>query len=760
MAIRECTPGGASIGQALRRRIFLYQDGVVLAATLRAFDALGLLTAPDGVSIATLCPDLPESGFAHLRVGIRSLAQAGWLADGPGLSPESTMLRWTEAGRSALESGEDYLALGAFLARFDSPEPDGWQRPWSDSQRADLAALSALRWANGDPIRAAHLDGALLTPVLLAAEARREEPDAALLEATGLGADWRQIVAHLGLAGSYLPLLARLPDLYRGEPLAPGGHPREWHVQRELNIRASTAAHHRYFADAGALIRAVLDRPLAEQPALLLDTGCGDGAWLARAAALLPETLRGRHLAQYPLRLVGADHEPAAIEKARASLAGAGVGALVVQGDVSDPEALSATLAGHGLDMADALHLHAFIDHDRSFRGSGETLAPLSTGAFIGPHGEVLAPERVEADLTAHLARWAPYTRRHGLIALEAHCVPPQAATHQQGALHSIAFDAYHAYSRQYPLERGAYIEAVRRAGLRPAATGGRCYPSNRPFVAVSLNHLLGGEALALPVPVVEEADDGLALHRLLYRDGDIRHPRPWCAPATNALVSRAMGVLETHEGNGPIRICDYGTGTGLAAIELLKACRERGFGKRIELLCLDIPSPWFAYGQALLGGMDSVTFHPLTDSRGFRPLAEALEGKQADLILASMVFHLIRPEPLARVAGELAGVLAPGGTLLWNAPDIGPAGPCAVLFHDENRMLRARWEAMLAGEITPETEAQREAMAGAEPLDSARAGRRILPVANDAGAVGAALSRRVEAASSVAADAAPAALR
>jgi hypothetical protein len=239
---------------------------------------------------------------------------------------------------------------------------------------------------------------------------------------------------------------------------------------------------------------------------------------------------------------------------------------------------------------------------------------------------------------------------------------------------------------------------------------------------------------------------DGLALHKLLYEGGDLRHPRFWCAAATNALVTRAMRVLEERAASlskgDVLRVCDYGSGTGLAATELLKACRERGLedrlarrGASLELHLLDIPSSWFAQGYALLSASSWTHFHSLVDENGrFRPLLEVTEGQRMDVILSSMVFHLIRPQALARVAGELADLAAPGGRLFWNSPDLGPAGPWAVLFHDPNRALRAQWKALLTGTVIPASRAQREAVAAARRdrnprslVDDARADRRIL---------------------------------
>lgn len=253
---------------------------------------------------------------------------------------------------------------------------------------------------------------------------------------------------------------------------------------------------------------------------------------------------------------------------------------------------------------------------------------------------------------------------------------------------------------------------------------------------------------------------DGRGLHGLLYEQGDLRHPRPWSAPPTSTLVARALDALAERlraaERGDTLHVLDYGTGTGLAAIELLKACKRHGvdhdFARRgvmLELHLVDLPSSWYAQGFELLRECGCTRFHSLAGEDGhFRDLTDVVQGRKMDLVLSSMVFHLVPAKALGRVADGLADVSAPAARLLWTAPDLAPAEPETLLFHDPNRALRGRWKELLTGAAEPTSAVQRSAVAGARrraadgPLvDDARAGRRVLPRPNTAAAVADALT-------------------
>ncbi|MUN36173.1 methyltransferase domain-containing protein [Actinomadura sp. NEAU-AAG5] len=754
--------GDRALRAEARRTAFLFQDGVMLASAVGALDAAGLLDgAPGGRG------GLPDTGY--LRALWRCLAAAGWIDPTPA---------WTERGRNALAHRARYVAGHRFLARFDDNAPDSWARPWDAPTGAAFAeALDAHeKWratADAGAPGTAHLDAALAVPAILTLRGtgrlHRPEGDFArlfrLLGWLDLDGAWTprggaalDFADHCGLIGSYLPMLSRLEPLLRGELLvAPGDG--EWHCQRRINVEASAAAHRRYFADADPVIEEVFRR--RSRPVFVADMGCGDGSWLAHLHGLLGDGVR----------YVGVDVSPVALDRARAVLRAAGVSdPLLLLGDVTDPDALAGMLARHGLAIEDGLHIRSFIDHDRTYVGGdpGGGAPGWSSGAYVSPAGAPLSPAQVESDLVAHLRRWAPHVREHGLVVLEAHGVAPRLAARNPGALHSVALDTYHALSHQYLVEHSAFLHCCRLAGLEPVGHLERRYPSDRPFVAVSLNHLVPARPFPRHAPGERrdtwrpdpgtDLTDGRGLHDLLFTGGDLARPRGWCAGATGIVVRHVLEAVEARVGRvGPgeaVRVLDYGAGTGLASIELVKACAERDVAGRLaergasfELHLVDIPGSWFAQGYALLRDLSWTRFHALRGADGrFRPLLDVTGGLRMDAVLANMVFHLLDGKAMRKAAPSIAGVLRPGGVLAFSAPDLAAPTGSSLLFHDANRLMRRYWLAALDGARTDGlAPVLREAAASAREVSRSsaqrRADRRILPTPRHIDAVAAELA-------------------
>jgi hypothetical protein len=540
----------------------------------------------------------------------------------------------------------------------------------------------------------------------------------------------RENVLHYGMVGSYFPMLVDLPRiLYGGSVhrthINPGDV--ESHVDRRLNVLASGAAHHKYFMDADEIFIDIFNRePIGDQPSFVADCGCGDGSWLKHIYNVVrTRTKRGQDFSQYPLLVIGTDYNEPALEITRRVLKQSSIPSLALFGDVTDPGRLAQDLGRYGIDIRDGLHIRSFIDHNRCYSGTPQInnyeLRTPTSGAYVDETGNLIPNRLLEMDLIEFLKRWRPYVSNHGLILLEAHCVAPYVAARHLGDTHNIVFDTYHGFSHQYPADFEAFIEAAEMAGLKAVLYHQRRYPSRKPFVSISINRLLVCNeespipTSALPLKRLAEwkpsdtqgIEDGEALHRLLYDAGDINKPKRWCAASTGLLIMSVLRLLnalfdQIQSGKRPprISIVDYGTGTGLATIEVLRACNETGLIRRLEVCeidfkihLLDIPSSWYAKGYQLLKDCPYVSFHSIKSPQTgkFLSMTEILGGTEVDIIIASMVFHLIPQHAIPKLFKGFSEVLNEGGALIWNSPDIGPSNHDSVLFHEPNRCLRKR---------------------------------------------------------------------
>jgi SAM-dependent methyltransferase len=306
----------------------------------------------------------------------------------------------------------------------------------------------------------------------------------------------------------YLPLLRQVPELIFGPARASAAGPHggegpgdaETHLDRELDVRFSgdvfaSVCRTPFLATALPLFDA---EPIAAQPGLVVDMGCGDGTMLVTLyQAILARTGRGRRIGEFPLLMVGADPSPVARQVAAARLSAAGVPHVIMDGDIADPAGFDRALAAIGLDARDALHVCKSAIHDRAYRpppepsstapasadpastapasadpasadpASAADLPPASSCAFAQPDGSAIPAAAMARDLAAFFGSWHPLTRKHGWIVIEAHSVAAATAAGLIGRTVATALDATHGYSCQYPVEPEVFAWAARTAGFR-----------------------------------------------------------------------------------------------------------------------------------------------------------------------------------------------------------------------------------------------------------------------------------------------------
>jgi hypothetical protein len=494
-------------------------DGMAIGSTMAALashSALRTLAAADRTEFGKLRASLgAQPGFLH--VAIRLLADQGWVTCAGEGGTDELSITPTPGGRvvmTRLAGGyADAVRLLSAAGRVgaDPVAGDAALEPFLEAIRGDWGLPVAGVPAGVRHQVLAHLNGHLIAPVMFGLTRANRPPGgnaAQVLARQGWvrrddGADRLTAAGEMAVVLArqyrypmvYLPLLRSVPGLIFGNPPAPTADgDDETHLDRDLDIRFSgevfAATCRAPFLDVALPL---FDRePVAAQPVLVVDSGCGDGTLLETLyGAVRTQTGRGRELAGHPLLMVGTDPSPVARRAAAARLAAAGVPHLVMDGDIADPARLARDLAAAGHDARDALHVCKSAIHDRAYRPPAATMPqvaaapplaaatpppareagpPAAMTAFAHPGGGAIPASQMAVNLAGVFRAWQPLARRHGWIVIEAHSVGSATAAALIGRTLATALDATHGYSCQYPVEPEVFAWAARSGGFTSRA--------------------------------------------------------------------------------------------------------------------------------------------------------------------------------------------------------------------------------------------------------------------------------------------------
>ncbi|CAK9027262.1 unnamed protein product [Durusdinium trenchii] len=327
---------------------------------------------------------------------------------------------------------EDLLELYEVKLPFDLSAPQPFL-----SLLKKLPSVSALQGEAGS--LQVFLRAALLTPLAVsvvsaesAAEVRRgpvpcsRELDPLLRELNlGSCADGTLSVKALSLqrcqtllvAASYAPMLGQFRHILHEDPSWAFAETvtgvEERHVDRVLNVLGSGLQHKAFFRDLLELLRPLFSGPLEQQPCYVADTGCGDGSLLWQIYEFVcSETIRGKHLKDHPLTMIGIDLNTAALGAAARTLRE--VPHQLLEADIGQPGRLVRELEHRGIDARRVLHVRSFLDHDRPFQRPERPILPgrrrgveghLEGEAYCVQIEAVLGDQAVRLSLTMELAQ-------------------------------------------------------------------------------------------------------------------------------------------------------------------------------------------------------------------------------------------------------------------------------------------------------------------------------------------------------------------
>jgi hypothetical protein len=510
---------------AVRARMFGQLAGLVVAPTMHALAERGVLaqlvTADRaGIELTTLVEAF-GANRGYLQVALRLLTDMGWLTRSATTTAQLTHYTITDAGRVAARVAPPAYATVVPRLALTFAFPEIVAGTATTETVAAIEALvadatTALKQLPA-PTNAAeaevlahvqtHLAGLLVGPALVALarahvlKALQAGPirlsalpshpagtrlllsllvplgwlsltaDEAALTPDGQYA--ASIATSYGVTVSYLPTMAVVGELLFGDARLPRFDAQgvETLVDRGMNVWGSGGAHTTYFRRIDEIIIERFNAPLEQQPRGICDMGCGDGTLLAHLYEVVrTRTMRGQHLETHPLVIVGADFNKVARRVTRQTLKAAHIPHFeVIYGDINRPAQLAADLEKLGSDAHEFLHVRSFLDHNRVYATPvgyvADTRVARSSGAFA-TLGEEVPADVLEENLVRHLRRWAPYTGRFGLLAVELHTLPPARTAANLPRTPAVAYDGTHGYSDQYLVELPVFLDCAREAGL------------------------------------------------------------------------------------------------------------------------------------------------------------------------------------------------------------------------------------------------------------------------------------------------------
>ena len=189
----------------------------------------------------------------------------------------------------------------------------------------------------------------------------------------------------------------------------------EYHVNRALNVWGSGKSHKNYFKKIDSYIIKIFNQPLDSQPKGIADMGCGDGSFLLHLNKIVNEnTLRGKNLDRYPLLLIGADFNDAALQQTKNMFRKELNKPVTIQADISNPKKYAQEIKStYSLDISDFLNVRSFLDHNRTFSyryDDCQDFKNITTNVFAWKNRPIKSNE-IQSNLVSHFKDWKKYDK-------------------------------------------------------------------------------------------------------------------------------------------------------------------------------------------------------------------------------------------------------------------------------------------------------------------------------------------------------------
>ena len=327
--------------------IFIHIDGVVMAP---AYELMSKSEAFNRNKVIN--PNSKSYGaYAHVLCKILSSQKLLKLKAG-----DSNQFVWTELGKAVLQNRKNFRGIrNYYLSAINILE--GYVKPSNVDFSQIVHNFTKITQSYGSKsVITKHFEGAIITPILIYFS-KTKNMDTLYLKLTSefdnslinfmkdidfisqkkiseKGKYFFSKSYAYGVTSSYLRTLVQIEELcfnpetigcldkvHVSKRLKPKPKNTENHVDRALNVWGSGKSHKTYFKYIDEYIEYIFNLPIKNQPKGIADMGCGDGSFLLHLFNLIKyRTIRGKMLKSYPITLIGADYNQAALDQTKITL--------------------------------------------------------------------------------------------------------------------------------------------------------------------------------------------------------------------------------------------------------------------------------------------------------------------------------------------------------------------------------------------------------------------------------------------------------
>ncbi|MBC8197666.1 MAG: class I SAM-dependent methyltransferase [Candidatus Marinimicrobia bacterium] len=510
-----------------RKILFYYLDGIAVIPSIIALHQKGIINhilENPNISFSDICKKY-NANSGYLNVAFRLLLSQGWIA-------KKEMNNSNNYKISITVEGKELLTNIGIIKKFNELLLSMNKIPHSLLENiSDDLQSSILKFKTFKNKRIFHLlSGTIIGPILVANGMNsfhfiNEKNGKLEFDNDKISNSWKYLLVEFlveinfiqnnvdlvltefgkfickrasafGVTVSYLPLLCKATEqIFENPHLAyersiSGA---ELHVDRTINVWGSGGAHSVYFKKIDEIIKVIFNKPLNSQPKGIADMGCGNGMFLEHLYNVVKNsTLRGQHLDEFPLWIIGADFNEEALVSSEKTLKNAGINHYLIKGNIGDPFEFSEKLNELNIDLSKCLNVRSFLDHNRLLNHPIKSDTKFDSihicGAFAYK-GKWIKGNEVLNDFIYHISKWKPFIKNYGLILLELHTIDVYSSQKTLGKNASTAYDATHGFSDQYIIDFNTFEFGINSAGLKIDKSNSICFPNNE-IPSISLSYI------------------------------------------------------------------------------------------------------------------------------------------------------------------------------------------------------------------------------------------------------------------------------